>query len=577
MKIILGYLKPYRGIAAAALIIKFIGSVAELFLPMLLEYIIDDAVAAGDVKLIVWLGVAMLVCSAAALSGNIIANRLSVRASGRMTHDLRYDLFKKTSYLNCPQVDKFGNPSLISRLTSDTYYVNQMVARTMRLGVRAPILIIGTLIFTFVLDAWLALVLTCAIPIVCIALYFITKKSVPMYSVVQRSGDDVVRCMQENASGVRVVKALSKSDYEAEKFTSVADKLAKNEFKANRIMSLSNPLATLILNIGLVALIVVGAIKGTDAGVLLAFLTFFTIILNALLGLSKIFVIISRGAASCSRIEKVLIEDCTQPVGEYPGGDEDYKIQFKDVSFSYNGVEDNLKDINFCLKKGQTLGIIGATGSGKTTVINLLMRFYDVDKGQVLIDGTDVRSYPAENLRAKFGVAFQSDFIMGATVRENIDYGRNLPDEDIERAIDAAQAREFIDGLEDRTLHTLAQKGSDLSGGQKQRLLIARALAGNPEILVLDDSSSALDYATDAALRKRLAQEYAEVTKIIVAQRISSIQSADLILVLEEGEVIGSGTHERLLSDCEEYRLIFDTQMGGDLGEAGGVCNAAQN
>lgn len=571
------YLKPYMGIVVAALVIKFIGSVAELFLPMLLEYIIDEAVASGDVNLIVWLGVAMFICSAAALFGNIIANRLSVIASGRMTHDLRYDLFKRTSYLNCPQVDKFGVPSLISRLTSDTYYVNQMVARTMRLGVRAPILIIGTLIFTYILDPWLALVLTAAVPIVCVALFVITKKSIPMYSVVQRSGDDLVRCMQENASGVRVVKALSKSGYEVEKFSAVADGLAKNEFKANKIMSLSNPLATLILNVGLVALIVIGAFFGTDAGVLLAFLTFFTIILNALLGLSKIFVVISRGAASCARIGKVLDEDCTQAIGEYPESGEEYKIEFKNVSFSYNGVEDNLQNVSFCVGKGSTLGIIGATGSGKTTVINLLMRFYDADKGQVFIDGRDVRSYPAEELRSKFGAAFQSDFIMGATVRENIDYGRNLPDSDIEKAIDAAQAREFVDGLEGGRERVLAQKGSDLSGGQKQRILIARALAGNPEILVLDDSSSALDYATDAALRRQLALQYADVTKVIVAQRISSVKSADLIVVLDDGEVIGAGTHEQLLRSCGEYKLIYDTQMGGDMPAAGGASYAAEN
>lgn len=577
MKKTLGYLKPYKPIVAAALVIKFFATAAELVLPMLLEYIVDDAVALGDVWLIVWLGAAMLLCCAVALFGNIYANRLSVKASGRMTHDIRYDLFSKTSYLKCPQVDGFGVPSLISRLTSDTYYVNQMVARTMRLGVRAPILVIGTLIFTFILDPWLALALTATLPFVLVALYIITKRSIPMYAAVQQSGDDMVRCMQENAAGVRVVKALSKSGYEVEKFTAVADKLAKNEFKANRLMSLTNPLATLILDAGLVALIVIGAYRGTDAGVLLAFLTFFTIILNALLGLSKIFVVISRGSASSVRIEKVLSEDCTEIVEPYPEGNEQCKIEFKGVDFSYNGGENHLKNISFSLKKGQTLGLIGATGSGKTTVIDLMMRFYDVGAGQVLVDGKDVRSYEADKLRAKFGVAFQSDFLMGASVRENIDYGRNLPDEKIEQAIDAAQAREFIDGLEGGVSHVLAQKGGDLSGGQKQRLLIARALAGEPEILILDDSSSALDYATDAALRKQLAREYAEVTKVIAAQRISSVKSADLILVLEEGEIIGAGTHERLLDECAEYRMIYDTQMGGDLRRAGGEEYAAEN
>ncbi len=559
---VLGYLKPYRGKTSASLIIKFFGSVAELFLPLLLERIMVKAVPDGDLKMIILLGAAMVVCSFAALFGNIIANRLSVKASGGMTHDLRYDLFEKISYMKCGQVDEFSVPSLISRLTSDTYYVNQMVARTMRLGVRAPILIIGGIILTFTLDPVLACVLCATVPFVVIALFIITRQSIPMYFRVQRSGDDIVRSMQENATGIRVIKALSKTPYEVEKFGGFAERLAKEEYRANRIMSLSNPLATLILSLGLVAVIVVGALRGNDAGTVLAFLTYFTIILNAMLGLSKIFVVISRGAASCSRIEKVLAVDVSENTGEYPEGDKSFKLEFRDVSFSYNGIEDNLKGVSFGLRAGQTLGIIGATGSGKSTIINLFMRFYDVRCGQVFVDGRDVRSYPAEELRSKFGAAFQNDFLMSASVRDNVDYGRNLSDADVNAAVDAAQAREFVDGLEGGLNYNLAQKAMNLSGGQKQRLLIARALAGKPDILVLDDSSSALDYATDAKLRKALAEEYAASTKVIVAQRISSVKSADLILVLEDGVPIGKGTHEQLLESCGEYRMIYTSQMG---------------
>lgn len=565
----LGYLKPYRGTAAAALTIKFVGTVAELFLPVLLKYIIDDAVPSGDTALILWLGGAMLLCSAAALACNIIANRLSVKASGKMTHDIRYDLFEKTSRLKCTQADSFGVPSLISRLTSDTYYVNQMVARTMRMGVRAPILIIGTLIFTYLLDPWLALALTAAVPFVGAALFFITKKSVPMYADVQKSSDDMVRSMRENAAGVRVIKALSRTEYETEKFEAVAGRLASNEFRANKLMALTNPLATLILDGALVAIIVAGAYLSADAGVLVAFLSYFTIILNALLGLSKIFVVISRGTASSARIERVLEEDCTESVGEYPTGSSEYAVEFKNVSFSYNGIEDNLSDISFALGRGRTLGVIGATGSGKTTLVNLMLRFYDVREGQVLIDGRDVRSYPPEELRRKFGTVFQNGFLMGASIRDNIDYGRGLSDEDIERAADDAQARDFVGSYPEGIDHVLAQKGEDLSGGQRQRLLIARALAGRSEILVLDDSSSALDYATDAALRKRLAREYAADTKIIIAQRISSVMNSDLILVLDDGRIIGAGTHGELLESCPEYMSIFRTQMGDGASEGG--------
>ncbi len=561
MKRTLGYLKPYGGTVAAALTIKFIGSVAELFLPMTLDYIMASSRTLAE---IIVAGVLMLVCSFAALFGNIIANRLSVKVSGRLTHDLRYDLFEKTSYLKCGQVDSFGVPSLISRMTSDTYYVNQMVARTMRLGVRAPILIIGGVILTFIMDTALACVLAATIPFVVVALFLITRQSIPMYFKVQKSGDNMVRCMQENASGIRVIKALSKTEYEVEKFGGVAERLAKDEFKANRIMSLSNPLATLILSLGLVAVIVVGAVRGNAPGTVLAFLSYFTIILNAMLGLSKIFVVISRGAASADRVEKVLSADCTEEVGEYPCGNPDLKIEFKDVSFSYNGKEDNVRGVSFALCAGQTLGILGATGSGKSTLINLLMRFYDVGGGQIFIDGKDVRSYPAEELRSKFGAAFQNDFLMSSSVRDNVDFGRNLSDEDINRAIDDAQAGEFVNGLEGGLGYNLAQKAANLSGGQKQRLLIARALAARPEILVLDDSSSALDYATDAELRKALARGYGGSTKIIVAQRISSVKSADLIIVMDDGEVIGAGTHDSLLSTCGEYRLIYETQMGAE-------------
>lgn len=552
------------------LILKFIGSVAELFLPLLLKWVIDDVAAndalSGDQKL-KWtliLGGLMLVCAVLALLGNIFANRLTVKSSGNMTHDLRYDLFKKTCYLNSKQVDGVGVPSLISRLTSDTYYVNQMVARTLRLGVRAPILILGGLILAFTQDVILACVLLACVPLVAITIFLITRKSVPIYHSVQRQQDDMVRRTQENVTGVRVIKALSKNEYEVQRFDDVTKNLASTEFKANRLMSLSNPLATLILNIGLVVLIVVGAVLHTSSGTVLEFLQFFVIILNAMIALSKIFVVVSRGSASASRIESVLDMDTEEKTGSFPEGNGDYKIEFKGVSFSYNGVENNLKNVNFAIRGGQTLGIIGATGSGKSTIINLLMHFYDAGEGQIFVDGMDVRNYPLADLRKKFGAAFQNDFLMAASVRENVDYGRNLTDERINAAIDCAQAREFVDGLDGGLSFDLAQKANNLSGGQKQRLLVARALAGNPEIIILDDSSSALDYATDAALRKSLVREYAAATKVIVAQRISSVKHADLILVLDDGEVIGAGTHAQLLNTCSEYASIYSTQMGAD-------------
>lgn len=562
MKRTLSYLKPYSGGLALGMTVKIVGSAAELVLPYILSYIIDELTPLKDSGRIYLMGGVMLFFALVALGGNIWANRLSAKVAGNMTHDIRYDLFKKTSYLKCRQVDEVTVPSLISRLTSDTYYVNQMVARTMRMGVRAPILLLGGLVFCFLLNVRLALVLLAVVPVVAVPMWLITRKSIPMYSAVQRRGDNMVRSVQEDITGIRVIKALSKTEYEDKKFEGVAGDLASTEFKAQRIMSLTNPLTSLILNLGLVGVIVAGAYFSSEPGDITGFLTYFTIVLNAMLGISKIFVIISRGAASSERIERVLELDERETVEERPAGDDRYAIQFKNVSFSYNGKEDNLYNISFALKRGQSLGIIGATGCGKSTIINLLMRFYDVDSGAVYVGGEDVRSVPADKLREKFGAVFQNDFLMAASVRENIDYGRNLTDEQIERAADCAQAREFIEGLSGGLDYDLAQKAGNLSGGQKQRLLIARALAGDPEIIVLDDSSSALDYATDSALRRAIAHEYASATKVIVAQRVSSVKNCDLIMVLDDGRIDGLGTHDELMASCAEYRSIAKTQMG---------------
>ena len=558
----LKYIKPYAPTAAWAVVMKFVGSIAELFLPLLLDYIIDDIVPLKDISMVLWLGLLMLVCSLAAMFGNIFANRLSVSAAAKMTHDLRYDLFKKISYLKSGQVDEVTVPSLVSRLTSDSYYVNQMVARTLRLGVRAPILLIGGMLMTFIVDVWLALVLLACVPFVIVAVVIITKKSIPYYAKKQACSDDMVRAMQENISGVRIIKALSAGEREKRKFGGVSDRLGNTDFSAKKVMSLTNPLATLILNLGLVVVIIVGALMSDGAGSVLAVLTYFTMILNGMLGLSKIFVVLSQGIASADRIEQVLEMDERQFVGQYPAGNADYMVEFKDVNFSYNGGENNLENINFALKKGGTLGIIGATGSGKSTIVNLLMRFYDVSSGAVYVGGDDVRSVPAEELRSRFGVAFQNDFLMADSVRANIDYGRNLPEADILSAADSAQAGAFISELDGGLNYDLAQKAANLSGWQKQRLPIARALAGKPEILILDDSSSALDYETDAALRRALAGNYPSTTKIIIAQRVSSVRSTDAILVLDDGRQIGLGTHEQLLRTCEEYALIYKAQMG---------------
>lgn len=564
---ILRYIKPYRLTVYLALSIKFTASAAELLLPYILSYIIDDLVPLKNSSLIFTYGGIMLVCSLIAVFGNIIANRLSAIASGKMTHDLRYDLFDKVGHLNCNQVDQFTLPSLISRLSSDTYNVNSTVARMMRMGVRAPILLIGGIIITMLLDVKLALVLLAMIPLIGLVVFVITRRTIPSFLSVQNGVDNMVRRARENITGIRVIKALSKTEYERQRFHHTTKDLSTREFNTDKLNSVTSPLTTLILNIGLVLVIVVGAMTQTPAGIILAFLSYFTMILNAVIGVTRIFTILSKGLASAERVCQVLETDTDLPVvspEETEPGDTDAAIQFRHVHFSYNKVADDLSDIDFTLYPRQTLGIIGTTGSGKTTLINLLMRMYEADSGAIYVGGRDIRTYHPKDLRRMFGVAFQNDFLMADTIYENVSYGRDLSEEQVLQALEHSQAKEFVDKLDEGIQYKVAQKAGNLSGGQKQRLILARALAGNPQYLILDDSSSALDYKTDTLLRQAIRENFPDTTTVIISQRISTIQDADLILVMDGGKVIGSGTHDQLVATCPEYAAICEIQ-GGSL------------
>ena len=376
----------------------------------------------------------------------------------------------------------------------------------------------------------------------------------------------MVRTVQENITGIRVIKALSKTEYEKGRFNEVNTELSEIDQKAGRVTSVTNPTSTLVLNLGLTMVILVGAYRvnngSTEGGVIVAFLQYFTMILNAMMGVTRIFVMWSKGEASAKRVADVLAEPedlIVLPAEEV--AENAPHIEFKDVTFSYTGVGTNLEDLSFSLKHGQTLGILGATGSGKSTLLNLLLRLYDPDKGQVLIDGRDVRTIPYDELRKKFGIVFQNDFVAEGTIGENIRFFRDVSDEAVARAAEDAQA-EFIAHKEGGMNAEVVVRGNNLSGGQKQRLLIARALAADPEILILDDASSALDYRTDAKLRQSLRENHRNTTTVVVAQRISSLRHADLILVLADGKVIGKGKHEALLETCDEYRIIAQAQMG---------------
>lgn len=572
MRALIKYIRPFFAYISVTLTIKFIASIMELLIPSVLATIIDDIVPTGDKgKIFLWGGV-MALCALTALLGNIIANRMAAKSAGSITQRIRHDLFSKITYLSARQLDGFTVPSAISRLTTDTYNLNQLFARMQRIGVRGPILLVGGIIITLMMDIGLTLILMATLPVIALLVYLVTKKSVPLYTGQQGILDRMVRVVQENITGARVIKALSKTTYERKRYDKVNNELADMEQYVGNIMAVTNPGSTLILNLGLTLVVLVGAFRMnaglTTSGVIIAFLNYFTIILNAMLGITRIFVMWSKGEASAKRVAEVLQtpEDLTVLPGERENTEN--CIVFERVSFSYEKIRNNLTDISFALKRGETLGIIGATGSGKSTIINLLMRFYDADSGRILIDGSDIRTIPTEILRQKFGVVFQNDFLFADTIEENIRYFRDIPEKEIKQAAETAQAEEFIHtvgGME----YAVSARGNNLSGGQKQRLLIARALAAHPEILILDDSSSALDYRTDAVLRRELARHHAETTSIIVAQRISSIKGADHILILDGGEMIGYGTHAQLMKTCPVYQEIAESQMGtaGEVSE----------
>lgn len=568
MKTVLQYVKPKLPVMGIQLAIKFFGTIIELLLPWMLSRILDDAVPAYDVSAIwVW-GVLMVLCAAAALASNIIANRMATRISRDITRKLRHDLFARILHLSCAQEDAFTTPSLISRLTSDTYNTHQMVDRMQRLGVRAPILLIGGVLLCFVLEPMLTLVLVAILPLLGIVVTTVSSKGVKMYTNTQNALDVMVRRAQESMNGIRVIQALSRGEYERRRFGEANDEVIDREQRAALLMNVTNPVMNLLLNTGLTLVIVVGAFRVnaglTTSGTIIAFLSYFTIILNALMMVSRLFVMYSKGAASARRIEEVLLAPMQQTLPQNATAADETAtcIEFEDVSFSYGGVRDQLTDISFSLKKGQTLGILGPTGSGKSTLLRLILGFYTAQKGQVRLWGQPVETIAPDVLYNQFGVVFQNDFLYAGTLAEAIDIGRGLPREALEAAVQTAQA-EFIAQRESGLDSDMAIRGSNLSGGQKQRVLLARALAADPPILLLDDSSSALDYKTDAALRRALAKDFAGTTKVIVAQRISSLQHADLILMLDDGCIIGRGTHEELLETCPAYREIAELQMGG--------------
>ena len=568
MKRILKFLYPFRRRMALGFTIKVLGTLAELLLPFILTHILRDVVVKESIFEILLYGGLMLLCAVCACLLNIIANRMAARVSASFSEDVRRELFSRTLRLSAAQIDAFTVPSLESRITSDTYNVHSFVGMMQRMGVRAPILLIGGIAITLVMDAGLSLIMIALLPFIFFIIYGIRILGVPMYTKVQGTSDGMIKIVREDTQGVRVIKALSKTERENQRFCSASETLSRTECRAATVMGTVQPMMTLLMNLGITTVVAFAAYRvrggASDPETVIAFIQYFTLISMAMMTLSRIFVMYTKCAASAKRICEVLDAPEDMPlIKDETGYDTSLPhISFDSVTFSYGGCGNHLEDISFDIAKGGSLGIIGATASGKTTLIRLLLRFYDVNSGSVKIFGRDVRSIPKSELTAMTGIALGHDFIYSDTVEENIKFGRDLTKEQVENAARIAQGYDFISDFPEGFSHILTQKGTNISGGQKQRILIARAIAANPDILILDDASSALDYKTDAALRCALKESYGG-TLITVAQRVSSVKDCDEIIVLGDGKIIGKGTHEELLDSCPEYREISNSQMGG--------------
>ena len=570
--------KKYLGGFKKELIIgpaaKLTEAVFELIVPLIMADIIDVGINGGAGKPYIYrMGGIMILMGALGLCCALVCQYLASRASQGVGTVIRNDLFRHIGSLSHAELDRFGTPSLITRVTNDVNQVQSSVAMLIRLVVRAPFLVIGAAVMAMTIDLKLSLIFLAVMPLVAAVLYFIMFRSVPLYRVIQKKLDKISLITRESLSGARVIRAFSGEKAEEKRFREANDDFAETSMRVGRLSALLNPLTYAIMNLAIAAIVWFGGFR-VDSGALtqgqvIAFVYSMTQISLALVVVANLVVLFTKAAASSVRINEVF--DTEPSVRDGSGAVSSAKapmIEFRDVSFSYSEGGDNaLEHISFSVQKGETVGIIGGTGSGKSTLVSLVPRFYDAEQGSVLIGGADVKSYGLKELRQRIGFVPQKAMLFSGTIAENLRWGNeNATDEQLRKAAETAQAKEFIDKMPEGLNTFINQGGRNLSGGQKQRLTIARALAGNPEILILDDSASALDFATDAALRKAIARDTSDLTVMIVSQRATSIRHADKIIVLDDGEAVGIGTHDRLLESCEVYSEIVMSQesKGGE-------------
>lgn len=568
-----GYLKYYKKQAIVGPFCKLIEAIFELIVPLVMARIIDVGIKNNDKNYILLNGGLMVLLGVLGLCFALVCQYYASYASQGVGTRLRNDLFAHINRLSHTELDKIGTASLITRLTNDINQVQAAVAMLIRLVVRAPFLIIGAIVMAMFIDLKLSLVFLIIAPLVALILWIIMSKSVPFYHLIQNKLDGLSLLTRENLSGARVIRAFSKQEQQQDKFDKANQDYLQTAINVNRITSLLNPLTALILNFGILAIIWFGGYRvesgALTQGQIIAFINYMTQILLTLVVLANLIVIFTKASASSARINEVFamqpsVTESVNAVDVSPNeaiNEDKPVISFKDVCFSYAGSQENaLNDLSIDVYKNQTIGILGGTGSGKSTLVNLIPRFYDVTNGSISIYGRDIRDYNIDSLRSIIGIVPQNAVLFSGTLRENLMFGnKNATTEQIERAVDIAQASEFIENMPNGYETAILQGGKNLSGGQKQRLTIARALVRCPKILILDDSSSALDYATDANLRRAIKENTDDMIVFIVSQRTNSIMHADKIIVLDDGDVVGIGTHEQLLKECDIYKEIYNT------------------
>ena len=591
MKRLFSYMKDYKLESILGPLFKMLEASFELFVPLVVARMVDVGIRGRDSGYILKMGGVLVLLALIGLACSLTAQYFAAKAATGAATSLRNDLFSHIGRLSYTEIDTVGTSTLITRMTSDINQVQSGINMTLRLLLRSPFVVFGAMVMAFTVDVRSAFVFVVTIPVLCVVVFGIMAVSMPLYKSVQRQLDKVLLTTRENLLGVRVIRAFNRQKSETEKFDRENGNLVRMQVFVGKISALLNPVTYVIINIAVVAVIWVGA-EQADSGIItqgkvIALVNYMSQILVELIKMANLIIIISKAVACMNRVDSIFkvessIEDKGRHGSRKPGsqnsgsqnsGPQNYgpqnsglripKVEFKDMEFVYAGAkEPALKDISFCAMAGQTIGVIGGTGSGKSTLVNLIPRFYDAASGQVLVDGTDVEQYSLDELRDKTGVVPQKSVLFKGTLRDNMRWGKqDASDEEIYRALDTAQAREFVDSKGEGLDLYIDQGGHNLSGGQRQRLTIARALVRRPEILIMDDSASALDFATDARLRKAIRENTGDMTVFIVSQRATTIKSADTILVLDEGRLAGMGTHKELLKDCQVYREICLSQL----------------